>query len=291
MASVNDRGQVLLLGAIVVAVTFVTLSVVLSGTLYSATITKTAVADAGSDHTRSVLLDVRDDGATALQSAVERHPADERAQENAIRATVAALDDYYRRYYAQRDAAVRIDVDGVDTGDYVSQSSGSFAYDGDSDGVRETTDWSITDGQQRVRDMSVTVRGGTGQTRLVFDDGTEQYTITLGANGRVEVDWPGTGTTVCQSSGSRPVEVDISESSVDGTHCGALAFGSALDSTYDIRVEDGDAIDGSYRLTTERNARGTTTTQRVYAVDIAVSYRTAAVDYDGTVSTAPGEIG
>lgn len=285
MADVDERGQILLIGAVVIAVIVVALSLLLSSGLHAETATRDAASDVSADQTRTLLTELRSDGTWLVQRATSAHPNDVGEQERYVQDNVTTLGEQYRRYYAHSDSAVTVEFDGIETGTTVTQSSGTLDYDTDGDGTREE-DWTVAS-NTRVRNATVTVDGGSGATTVVFDDG-DTYAVEIDAGGTVSVDRP-SGTTTCTASGST-FTVDLGNATVDGEACPALAFDHAIQAPYDVRIEDGDQVTGSYRLTADGSATGPNTATQLYAVDLSVTHRTSRIDYEGTVSIAPEEL-
>lgn len=289
MATMNDRGQILLVGAIVIAVSIVALSVLLSGGIFAETMARNAVSDIDGDQTHALVADVRSDGEWILDGATSAHPASKSDQAAYVRDNVTTLAEQYRQYYARSDSVVRIGLADFDNGTTVSQSSGPFTFDANGDGSQNAS-WQLAS-DTRVRNASFTVTGGSGTTQIIFNGSTD-YTVEIDSGGGVRVVRP-SGSTACPSAPSTPVTVDLGNATVAGDHCPALDFGHAIDSPYDVWIEDGDQVEGAYHVTVDDDplqVTGPNDRERVYAVDLVVRHRSNTAEYHGTVRVAPEEV-
>lgn len=291
MARMIDRGQTLLVGAIALAVLFVSLALVLNTAIYGSTIASQGSEDVTGGQTVAMQSAVERDVASLIERAVERHPNSNSDQETYVENAVDQLEDRYFEYYAENDRLVNVSLNtsvahGFETGDHVRQSGSDFSNDAGDANYDIVMD-------DRVRDFRIEVTSpppsGT-PFRMIFDGGSTERRVEIVESGGdtdvVLLDSSGTELARCTGT-----TVDVTGATVDDEHCNALDFFERLDGDYDLEFENAGGIQGTMEFTA-RNGHGDVSgmaSDRVYSAGVDVSERSTRVDYDNTIRVAPGE--
>lgn len=313
----GDRGQLLLVGAVSLAVLLVALTVTLNAAMYAETLTTrergfgatSAVdfRDAVSEAAAGILVRTNDRGGDTyveLRSNFTRHVADW----SAAAGRLGALDG------AGWNASVRDTTRGT----RVSQSNASREFV-DASGA---PNWTVATDATAVRafwlnvsradlagvanDSTAARLDAAGAFTVAFDgpDRRRVYVYRHAANGTVLVrvrDASGDLGPRCRPDGSGAhVAVDVTGGTVGGRACPSLA---SLDPStpFDVSYVHGGGATGTYSLVVDRPV-GTVTdddyatgsgspraTPVLYAATVEVSYATSELRYVTTLRVAPGE--
>lgn len=311
MAAVTPRGgraQLVIAGALVLAVLFVTFAAVLNTSIYTGTL-----ATRGGEPARvgeaAAFAAAADDGVTPLVVAVNE--ANDSSHADLHRAMAAAVDDW------DRTAAVHAAVAAghgsatlLDTtnGTHIAQDAPRNFTDADG---REN--WTLTGDATATRDMRLNVTdtgalataGGSERPfTVVVDDGTTTWRATVvddGGDVAVTVRVDGTTTSCPVATGSN-VTVDVTNGSVGGQACPALRFGDDVDGSYDVAFENASNVEGTYGLVVDdpsvarspppaygNATEPPTASPALYGATLSVRYESPRVDYDATVEAVPGD--
>jgi len=302
-----DRGQMLLVAGLVVAVALVALVVLLNASIYSEN-----VATRGIEAADGEALEVRAaavEGTGALIDGTNRNRlADHGAAVTAVEDGVDGLDAYLARAYAERGGVTRVTTTAASmregsyvTGALTANGTGGsnatlaadvdrtrgFVVDVDPASLASTDESGATADAFRVE-----FANDSAATREVYvyesdDDGN--VTVAVGENG-------GAPTVVCSASSTGLVAVDLTGNALGNERCPGLWADSVgtLDGDYDVSIERTDAADGEARLTVlpesgDAVSSEHTATPAVYDAAIDLSYRTAELRFETTVRVAPGE--
>lgn len=285
MARMNDRGQLLLIGAITIAVLFVSLAVVLNGSHHTPMMSGDASEEVTDGDAATLTGAVRSDVATQIERAVAAHPSDASRQATYLDQNISVLADQYGRYYAEEDRVVDVDH-ALIIGEHVE---GSGDHDGQfANGRFRTLILTPTSGRTDDFDLEVTDRGGSGDT----------WRIEVEATNRINVHDPGGGVpeTCGTVDANGPVNVLNATVRVSGDveYCQALDFLRDAEPPYEIRAvnPDGEAFD--VELTTDGSTVGTnivggTPQPRLYGTTVTIYERSPELTYERTIRVAPGE--
>ena len=300
-----DRGQMLLVAGLVVAVALVVLVVLLNASIYSEN-----VATRGIEAADGEALEVRAaavEGTGALIDGTNRNRlADHGAAVTAVEDGVDGLDAYLARAYAERGGVTRVTttaasmregsyVTGALTANGTGGSNATLAAD-----VNRTRAFVVVvDRVDSVGASDVTAdafrvefANETDETREVYvyeDSADGNVTVAVGENGSDP-------TVVCSTPSADPVAVDLTGGGLGDERCPGLWATSAgeLDGPVDVTIERTDAADGDAALTALPDSGDDvssehTATPAVYDAAIDLSYRTAELRFETTVRVAPGE--
>ena len=309
----RDRGQLLLVGALALAVLFVALALLLNTAIYTGNL---AARDAGDDATPAIeyVSAARSAGADAVYSVNRRNNTNATELNRAFTATMSRWDDLATHHRAVAGVITGVDVTGTTNGTQIQQDNASRRFTNDTGAA----DWTVIDdsGITSVRSMRFTVDNstltpiddaGNATTEPVFrvdiTSGADTrsayiYYNATGDNPEVLVD--DTNETVCaaESVTGGTFVVDVPNESVGGARCQAL--GGIDDDPDAIEYGNGDAARGTYTMVADEppsslslsdlNASGTGSpywTDAIYGANLSVTYRTADLDYEATIEVMP----
>lgn len=320
----DDRGQLILVAAIALAVLFVGLAVVLNSVIYTENIasrSSTFSGDAGPSTYRGE-VDRAVDGVIADANAAD---ANDSARTARVAAGVAQLDDALRRYYAASGVSTNVSLAGPGTGGVIDgtaiEQGADAAFTEPESGA---PDWTVAR-DVRMRAFAVTVDRDSLRDAgdpnpftvvVVANDSAAEWRITLtresvegAAMTNVTVSSPGGETETCVASGSRS-DVAVTAGRVDGAPCDALDFFERTvgpdggPGTYDVRFENATSngsptADGQYRLVVDATggfdanygyeSDAVSASNVVYGVRVRIGYYAPDVRYETVFRVAPGE--
>lgn len=291
------RGQLLLVGGIVLALTFIALAIVVNSAIFTenlATRGDVPGAEGAIEYRHEtvqavggILAAVNDNesiGPDTIEPAVENISVQGGLQQSRQGRVVNIT-------YLDRESGVRV----------ADNSSGDFT---DPSG---NTTWTVAEDVSMTRNVQFEFESLRGNFTVVLNEtDSSSYwnmTVTKDNNLTVEVNQAGesprSGT--CQTAGNLST-VDVTGATVNGAACQALEregtgeplwFGYELDE-YNIEFENATAADGDYSMivgdtANVDEAEFDNDDGAVYSVSVTYRYRTSAVRYETEVRVAPGE--
>jgi len=306
----DDRGQLLLVGSLALAVVFVSLALLLNTAIYTGNL---ATRDAGVDAGPAVeyVSESRSAGVDAVASVNRRNNTSAADLTRAFDATMTRWDDLAAHHRAVAGDVTAVDVAGVTNGTRIQQDDASRDFTNASG----AENWSVASGVSDVRSVRLTVDGAVladspsdfvadevFHINVTDDDGTRSaYVYDTGSGPEVRVVDGGTATTC--SAGSAPDEtvvVDVSNASVGGAPCPALGGLDDTAGTASVDYRDAGAAGGTYTMVVDEppsnlslsglNAAGSGSPYWTYAIhsaELTVTYRTDELDYEATVGVVP----
>ncbi|GAB7012900.1 DUF7261 family protein [Halolamina salina] len=314
MADVDDRGQLMLVGALALAIIFVTLAVLLNAAIYTGNV---ATRDPGpgtgeaieyeneaTAMARTTVGDI-DGGGSATYTQLRENFSDtvgDWSQAASTHAVVSLADG-------------SLDLRDSTRGTRIAQSSDrNFTSDGNA------TTWTVAnDSRARAFRLNVT-QDSLASTdtpvvndsfRVTFNDSSDEWAAYLHQSGSnnvsVTVEDPAGNTnscTVAPGADDRAV-VDLTAGTLGGEDCPELRFFGNLSGAYTISYVDAldadgnEQVVGTYAVVVDRpldrletGADGTgepTATRTLYSAELEVTYRTSNVYYQSEFRVAPGE--
>lgn len=268
----SERGQLVLLGGIVLAMIFVGIALVLNGSIFAENLA-TRQSDGASSDIQAFQSSVDDAVAGAIDSA---------NQDGAGEAFTTLRDDRYRPRVDRLagELANRRSLDGVAIGLTTAGSRpGTQLVDDDASGDLTPRDATATPGDwtmvaaSHLRAFEVTAEPTASNTpsevatQLTGGSG-DAFEVTLtpttgaahevavyedGGTVRVAVSEVGSGVVrECIADGGAATVALTGRPTVDGTYCTALDPVAEADGTYEVRVTNGDLALGTYRLVVDR---------------------------------------
>lgn len=304
-----DRGQLLLVAGLVMAVSLVTLVVLLNATIYSENLATRGVeaADGEALEVRAAAVE----GAGSVVDATNRNATNESTHaevRDGVSDGIAALDEDLLRTYAGRGGTLsletdssairngrRIDAGIPETANETTVAGGvnrtrGLVLDLNASALAETSAASAPDDAFHV--VLNASGGGTDEVYVYRNESaTDTVTVAVGDN----EDPP---SVLCEVDASRAdrVAVDLTGGRLGGEPCPGLWPTALVDSgdAYDVGVENADAADGELTATVlpesgDAVASDLDPTAAVYDAAIDLRYRTAELRFETTIRVAPGE--
>lgn len=303
----TDRGQLLLVSAVALAVLFVTLAVILTTAIHTETI---ATGASETDNERAVVTHQASVDRHAGESIERVNEADHDTYESLeadLRERIAAWNDLSSRHDGGAGAASNVSLVAVTEGTRIVHEDGAEDF---TNATGEQS-WTVADDVSATRDFRMTVtrqslRAPGGKScdesgdcfEVTIDDGTDTWTMAVSAaQNEVVVDVENTSGdhTTC-SVANQSAEIDLLAGTIEDTPCPALRFVDDVESSYDIHYGNADNASGTYTLTVDRRlsespAVGGSPSYEPVIDDatLAVSYRTPAVQYETERRVLPGD--
>lgn len=314
MAAVSDgeRGQLILVGGLALAVTLVAVALVLNAAIYTENLASRDDADRIDDANA-----VRNDVRAGLVGAVE-HVNDSESfgeQTDDVNASMDEIENESGYYAAQDGGSLSVGNVSYEEGWRLARDSeGEFV----SPNNNETTYPLVDNGTVREHSMNVSKDSLDEQgeitdaiSNLTGDDNVFNATYTNSSSGversvfvynesdevTVEVynesdDRVGS---VCRASaGNGYATVNVSDGTVGGSSCAALDFYDDLGATYDLEYGGTNNADGTYEVTANVTG-GTAYTQHapdssatILAAEATITYRSPELYYRTTIRYEPG---
>ncbi|QIO24059.1 hypothetical protein [Haloarcula sp. JP-L23] len=313
-----DRGQVLLVTTFGIAVLFVVLALALNASAYS----QTMAASHGDDGRDAVgFADAAVEGVDGTLAYVNRHnDTDYTTLQTELDEGVADWSDHADGYAARRGARATVSVTGTTNGTRIMQANATRTMTN----VSGADNWTLASGASGTRDARLNVSESalvdspddTNATTL-HDDHVFHLDVTDGSDvwrlfvyqksGDVVVrvqDTSGSLQSPCAVSagGDGYAIVDLSNGSVEGTHCPQVAGFDAVGGSYDVEYHWGSNAAGNYTMTVDRSRPfvedsdyGTAgsgdphVTERLYSASVRVTYETPQSSYVTETTVLAGD--
>ena len=274
MARMNDRGQMLLIGALVMAATFISLGVVLNGSLHTPSLAAEASGDVAGNELRLLENTFRREAKGLMRDARDEYAGSNQFgnRQQFVATRLTDFSDSLQHYAARQDQSVTLEMNP--TGDIKI----GHKVEGT---VNPSDSLSFPAGEYRKFNIEDTSLSGSEQTTIVINDGTPT-TITIDQN-QVTVDG---------RSCSYDDQIEITNATTDRSPCEALDFMKRLSSSYDvtIRQSTGSGSTEFEFITNSNPPSGSYNMEEyIYEVNLDVTVHTPTVSYDGVWEVAPGE--
>lgn len=308
----TDRGQLLLVGALALAVLFVSLALLLNTAIYTGNL---ATREAGVDGTAAIdyVGAAEDAGTVAIESVNERNNSSHAALRTALAATMRAWDDDAAHHRATAGDLADVDVVAVTNGTQFRQNDSarnftnrSYGPDwtlvADSEGVTGVHSVRLTVDASRLRSTSDPVADDAFHVAVSSDPGVRRlYLYDDSGTPRARLVEP-SGTTTCTvgSVTAGTFVVDVANASVGGASCPALANLTDTAGNVTVAYRDGDVAGGTYRLVVDRPSTALSLsgfaaagsgqpywTDALYGAEFRVTYRTPQLDYAARIGVVP----
>lgn len=306
----GERGQLLLVAAIGLAVLFVMLALILNTAIYAEAI---ATQHDASQHERGA-IEYQESVHRGVSGSIARVNAQNDSSYESLDANLSTQVDEWSES-ARRHAA----VDGASaSASLVDTTNGTrIVHDGsqftDRDGA---ANWTPVESVSNVRAVRMNVTADSlyeaadgsctesdGCFYVEVEDGSDVWRLfvyrTDDGNVTTRVDTP-SGSGTCDASGES-VEIDVTAGTVNGERCPHLSFAEGVGAPYDVTYVNADRIEGSYELTVDRSYDqlsssphygddGSPRVERaIYAANVSVAYRSSHLTYTTELRVAPGE--
>lgn len=312
MADVNDRGQLILVTALAIAVLLVGLVLLLNTVIYAENLATRGADIGGQDaveYRQTVITGV---GGTIDSENSVGYDSSTAVREN-VSSAVGRLDELLAQKHIKRTELVEVSNVSLTDGTVLLQPTDTNGFNS-SAASGSMTDWPLASSVESTRGFVMTIDGSdvTGTTRsngfqVIVDDGTNQWKLYVYDDGGLTIDAKnGTETpnTVCTPTGPN-VTIDVTGGTVDGEPCPGIVFAKGVATPYTISFANGDTAGGTYSLTLKGDPTTHSNVQAnfngpqsglaprygyaVYDATVDVRYQTNVIRYTDTVRIAPGE--
>jgi len=323
----EERGQLLLIAAFIIAVSFVVLALVVNSAIFTENLaTRDDVAGSGEaleyrheveQSVGGMITDINENNTitTNLDTRVENN--------------VERIDRQGSLEQSAQGRVVEVTYDSSETGEKFAQDV-VRTFENDS---TDQQDWTLVEDVDNIRNMQINVTGTTSLIDLsnplqdpfkmvLTGNSGNKWNMTIAgdsslSNGVIlQVNRTGQDAVQCTAVLDGSLEIDVTGGTVGGEPCHALTrttdgtpmwLARNVNDPYTIEFEDGDHIEGTYSFVVEgspsvdpslsRNFAddgpdfsGPYHTEAVYSTRGTYSYHTAVIGYETDVRVAPGEV-
>lgn len=308
-----ERGQVIVIVALLLAMAFVALALILNSAIYAENLSTRETAD--SIAVSGAVSAAERDVEGAIREVNGNHGTDYSDLEDTLEEIIGVRGTASTDRHATRGAAYTLSHVETTDGTQVRQNVSRNFTNG-----QHTSTWTIAENANRIRDFGVTVsgthlseysEGNVDQNRdfhVYADNGTEPWRAFVykdgdGVNVTLTVDGETQGT--CRTSSTTDVTVDFTEGTLDGSSCDDLALSAHRDGSwneigYNNTLDDDDnpQVTGTYGLVLEDATTDSTdyaetpdspfAVDAIYDAEIEVTYARSDITYDRTIRVVPG---
>lgn len=314
----DDRGQLLLVGAFVLAILLVALAVVLNAAVYTETLAARGTDRVDVSDTVQYRADT-ERALTGLVASVNENTTTSRDDTAAtLRAGVADWDAVSARQQAATGRATSVTVESVTVQTNVSQTNDSLSFTNDSSAANWTAVENVTDtgsftlsvvstdteippanatdlATLESRAFHVEVTNSTTTWQVFVFRSSSNLTVAVASSGSFE---PDTYTT--SYVGGDPVELDFTNASIDGESAPSLAFYENVSGPSSIALSNGANATGNYTLLVAGDVvspddysnppdDGPTARAVVTRLDVTLRYEMPNLRYETPLSVTAGE--
>ncbi|WP_336337250.1 DUF7261 family protein [Haloarcula brevis] len=321
MAHLNDdRGQIILIAALALAVTFIGLALVVNSAIYTQNLASRGEV-AGSNDALEMRAMVEANVGRGVTAANRYNHSTQTALETALRDSVRTVSTQTERQRVTSGTLVNVTLAGSPTyGTRIAQTNTSRFESGE---ATPSADWMVRERVTRPGDGTTATRRFvinatqlpiSGNEFVVTANGTggnPEWTMRIwgsvgpGGTVNVEVD-TSAGTQTCSVPIEEPyAHIDVTGGTVQGEPCLALRGGSfdgrfahGVGDEYNITYAGGDGIRGNYSMVVRDSTPANTldtapaspfSTPAIYNATVRYRYATSNLQYDAKIRVAPGE--
>ena len=306
-----DRGQLILVTGLTLAVLFVAVVLLLNTVIYTENLATRGVDAGGAE-----AIEFRDNTAEDLAGILDR--------EHRNRSSSDVSDDFnesaetYARTVADlraRDGVIaRVNVPDTEPGHFVAQNETEAGFRNMATPDGSAANWTVVSGVHRTRDYQLTVDSASlsddasDAFTIVADGAAEDWSVTLSNGSAGAIDVRVRNATIDNSvtvshEGIENVTIDLTAGTVDGRQLPGPVWAGGVQrdaepyDAYDIRYENGDNATGTYSFVVDERD-GTSpldgssrpyVVDGIYGVDVDIRHRTPELTYRDAVRIAPGE--
>jgi hypothetical protein len=323
----RERGQLLLVGVLVLAAMFIVLALVVNSAIFAENLA-TREDVPGSEEAVEYRAELVDGIGEIVVAINEDENVTSRSElENHTRTEIAMVRSRGGLSQALSGAVVEVGYASTTGGHRIAQENAS----------RNLTDrnatehWTVAEDVTRVRNVGFQLRDvDTGNFSSGFEmtvSNSDTWSLSVSEEGLTGVGADGLGAdevavTVETGTGDQaecvrdkpnatsPLTIDVTGGTVDEEPCHALNrqadttpmwLGAGVNSPYDIEFDDGDSVNGTYSMVVENasfdaslrsgyNESEPYVMDALYDVELSYAYQNHAVAYEDTLRVAPGEV-
>ena len=284
-----DRGQLLLISGLVVAVSLVALVVLLNASIYGEN-----VATRGVEAADGEALEVRAAVVEETEARLDAANRDGPTTAADVDASVDAIERNLTARYASRGGIAVVDLLDTASGQYLTGPVNDSTAITGVDRIRafsvaNGSDLPSTEAAAFTVVLNDTAADTTHEVYLYESDG--DVVVARGENGS-------TPTERCRYPASgAPVALDLTGDRLDGEPCPGVwpeALSDESDGPFDVEFENADGVGAEATATVGTDANpesdtALTVRDAVYAATIEFRYRTADLRFETPIRVAPGE--
>lgn len=313
MADVGpDRGQLILVTGLMVAVAMVALVLLLNTAIYTENL-----ASRGIDQSGREAVEFRAEVVDGVGGLIDEENAandeDYGTLEDRVEQGIDTIDELTarRNAYVGSSAAIDESTTTLTPGWTIRQTEPTRSFTNESG----TADWTLVTGVSSARSVTITLDDSSlvdttaGSARSA---GAFSVNVTAGSSWEVFIYDDGGVTIAISVDGNTPVEacsrsepsatIDLTRGTVDGDRCAGLDWAEGVGGGYAITYANGTAANGTYSITLDspqpeasnlNDATSTTASPyfapAVYSATLELRFESPTVTYEETVYVAPGE--
>ena len=321
MAHLNgdERGQIILIAALALAVTFIGLALVVNSAIYTQNLASRGEI-AGSNDALEMRAMVETNVGQGITAANRYNHSSQTALETSLRESMGTVSTQTERQRVTSGTLVNVTLVGAPTnGTRIAQNDTSLFQ---SNGAADT--WIVRERVTRPGDGTNATRRFVINATEIPADSADAFAVTANGTGgnpkwtmqvwgdvgpsgtvNVEVDTP-SGTQTCAVPIEEPyAHIDVTGGTVQGEPCLALQGGSfdgrfahGVGDEYNITYESGNMTRGNYSMvvrdSTPANTLNTApaspfSTTAIYNATVRYRYDTSNLRYEAKIRVAPGE--
>lgn len=317
----RERGQIILIAALALAVTFVALAVVVNSAIYTENLASRGETG-GSEKALELRYEIDRGVAETVRYANVHNSTDPGTLDAAVSSGTRNVTAVMERQQASNGAYVNVTQRSTVHGSRIAQNDSSeFTSSGGS------ADWVVVEDVERETSTTNGTRAfeieatplSTTPFRVVVEEWSPGATgdtwvmeLSATAGGDVVVDvqtGSGDSESCSIADPGRPVHVDVTRGTVDGVPCDALQrgdedyrFGSGVGDRYNVSFENGDQVEGNYSLVTTNTSIDQSNNlypgvgssspygdDAIYSVHLEYAYHSPRTTYETGIRVARGE--
>lgn len=304
-----NRGQLLLVTAIGLAVLFVTLATIMNTAIYTENLATRGSDTAGTLDAKQHHDAVNHGIATVLTHVNENNTGSHSTLAANLTAGTERWASISSDLYVTSGSGVHIALNDTTNGTRIDQDVSWRTFTNESG---SNSDWTLASDVERTRKFRMNVTddslatSGSGEFRVLVDNGTDTWRMNVtqdGADIVVGIE-DGTGAEgTCRVTGNF-VWINMTAGTVGDDECDPLTFAEPLTGTYRIEYHNPTNASGTYQLIVDNASLASNpaphfnddstgispyVTPAIYSAQITVDYQTNRLYYSTTIRLAPGE--
>jgi len=316
----DERGQIILIAALALAVTFIGLALVVNSAIYTQNLASRGEV-AGSNDALEMRAMMETNVGRGVIAANRYNHSTQTTLETGVRESIRSVSTQTERQRVTSGTLVNVTLAGAPTyGTRIAQTNTSLFESGE---ATPSANWMVRERVTRPGDGTNATRRFVINATQLPSSGSEFVVIANGTGGNpkwtmrvwgdvgpsgtvnVEIDTP-SGTQTCAVPIEEPyAHIDVTGGTVQGEPCLALQGGSfdgrfahGVGDEYNITFESGNQIKGNYSMVVRDSTPANTldtapaspfSTIAIYNATVQYRYDTSNLRYEAKIRVAPGE--
>jgi hypothetical protein len=311
----RDRGQIILIAAFVLAITFIAIALVVNSAIFTENLATRSDGNDGGNALQT-RYEIEQNVGDIIEYVNRHNHTSHSALATSATESVVNLSVQSGIQNAQRSRVVSVDVisGSAVNGTRLVQNNRTREFLNASDIPADIDDWHLAEDVEQIRaaQFNVTEVEANSESdafRFIVNDSSDSWEMAVydpPAPYTIAVT-RGDGTQATCTASSLPFTIDVTGGAVSGDPCHALSYtnetrmivGDGVSNPYTVRYENGDEIEGNYSMVVgddavvkQDNFDGNTSldyTDATYSLTVSYSYESSNTVYNTTVTVAPGE--